>query len=396
MELPRYNPGLHRLALLTAAATFPLIFIGGLVTSHDAGMAVPDWPNSYGYNMFLFPPSRWVGNIWYEHVHRLYASGLGLLSITLCVWAFLTDRRPAVRRLAAAVLGGVIVQGVLGGLRVVLARLGLAIVHGCFAQAFFCLTALLALVTSPRWIDSPDLTRAKDAEAGRRLGRWAMIAVTLVYAQLIIGAVMRHDHAGLAIQDFPLAFGHVLPPTSERELVESLPAAGTAAPAATRVARPGSLYSKWLALWPAGGPFRADPDTINPHTLLVKVWLQYAHRIGAIVVSGVLLSLVYRVFRLHRGRPNLAPTAVVLVMLLVTQLVLGGLTVLLQKPADIASAHVAVGALALMTTFVLAAKTLRMYSARLRTQPGTAGRPFQVVMPTLDDGRSPAFNAVRA
>src|SRR5436309_4767871 len=103
-----YNPSLHALALLTAAATFPLIFVGGLVTSHGAGLAVPDWPNSFGYNMFLFPPSKWVGNIWYEHIHRLYASGIGLLSIVLVVWAWRTDKRKSVRWLTLAVLAAVI------------------------------------------------------------------------------------------------------------------------------------------------------------------------------------------------------------------------------------------------------------------------------------------------
>src|ERR1700722_9882961 len=102
--LSRHNPGLNLYALFLTVATFPLIFIGGLVTSHGAGMAVPDWPNSYGYNMFLFPPSKWVGNIWYEHVHRLSASFIGLLSIGLCLWAWLGDRRPRVRWLATAVL----------------------------------------------------------------------------------------------------------------------------------------------------------------------------------------------------------------------------------------------------------------------------------------------------
>src|SRR4051812_13937049 len=150
--------------------------MGGLVTSHGAGMSVPDWPNSYGYNMFLFPPSKWVGNIWYEHVHRLYASFIGLLSIVLCAWAWRTERRKSVRWLAVAVLGAVIFQGVLGGLRVVLVKLDLAIVHGCVAQAFFCLTALTALVTSRWWTDAPDLSAAKDALAGRRVMQLAFVA----------------------------------------------------------------------------------------------------------------------------------------------------------------------------------------------------------------------------
>src|SRR5580693_3975788 len=125
--IPSHARALHWFAVLTAVATFLLLGAGGLVTSHEAGMAVPDWPNSYGYNMFLFPPSKWVGNIWYEHVHRLYASFIGLLSIGLCLWAFLGDHRRIVRWLAVAVLGGVIFQGVLGGLRVVLVKLNLAV-----------------------------------------------------------------------------------------------------------------------------------------------------------------------------------------------------------------------------------------------------------------------------
>src|SRR5213080_4043730 len=118
-----YNRPLHVIALLTAAATFPLIFMGGLVTSHGAGMSVPDWPNSYGYNMFLFPPRLWIGGILYEHTHRLMGTVVGFLSILLVICAF----------------------------RVVFVQLNLAIVHACVAQAFFCLAALFAVVTSKWW-----------------------------------------------------------------------------------------------------------------------------------------------------------------------------------------------------------------------------------------------------
>src|SRR5215213_7836385 len=184
MSNQQYNPTLHLLALLTAAATFPLIFMGGLVTSHGAGMAVPDWPNTYGYNMFLFPPSKWVGGIFYEHTHRLMGSVVGLLSIALCVWAWRTDARRHVRWLATGVLGAVIFQGVLGGLRVVLVKLDLAVVHACFAQAFFCLAALTAVVTSKWWV-------AAEADpgnaSGRRLVRAAGVAAAVIYLQLIAG-----------------------------------------------------------------------------------------------------------------------------------------------------------------------------------------------------------------
>src|SRR5580658_1204184 len=116
----QFNRPLHAVALLLAVATFPLIFMGGLVTSHQAGMSVPDWPNSYGYNMFTFPPSRWVGPILFEHTHRLLASFVGMLSIVLTIVAFRTEPRRYARWLAAGVLATVIVQGILGGLRVVL------------------------------------------------------------------------------------------------------------------------------------------------------------------------------------------------------------------------------------------------------------------------------------
>src|SRR5271169_1034365 len=157
---PSYHPWLHRIALLTAAATFPLIFMGGLVTSHQAGMSVPDWPNSYGYNMFLFPPRLWIGGILYEHTHRLMATVVGFLSIILTAVAWMTESRRWVRWLCTAVLGMVIFQGVLGGLRVVLVKLDLAIVHACVAQAFFCLATLAVIVTSRWWLTADDLSNS--------------------------------------------------------------------------------------------------------------------------------------------------------------------------------------------------------------------------------------------
>ena len=212
---PKYNPSLHRVALLTAAATFPLIFMGGLVTSHGAGMSVPDWPNSYGYNMFLFPPRLWVGGILYEHTHRLMGTVVGMLSIVLTAWAWRTESRRWVRWLAASVLGAVIFQGVLGGLRVVLVKLDLAVVHACFAQAFFCLAAMTAVVTSKWWF-AAQVDRGNPD--GRRLVRAAGVTVLVIYLQLIVGALMRHYDAGLAIPDLPLAYGKLLPPVTEQGL----------------------------------------------------------------------------------------------------------------------------------------------------------------------------------
>src|SRR5437899_12750144 len=106
---------LHRFARFVVAATVLLILAGSLVTSHDAGLSVPDWPTSYGWNMFTFPPSMWVANIFYEHGHRLIASTVGLLTIILAIWLWLEDPRPWLRGLGVAALGAVIAQVVLGG-----------------------------------------------------------------------------------------------------------------------------------------------------------------------------------------------------------------------------------------------------------------------------------------
>src|SRR3954471_19266606 len=182
-----HNRWLTGFAFLTALSTLALIAVGGLVTSHGAGMSVPDWPNSYGYNMFLFPVSQWRGGILYEHTHRLMGTVVGMLSILLTIVAWRVEPRRWARWLATAVLGAVIFQGVLGGLRVVLVKLDLAIVHACFAQAFFCLTALTAVVTSRWWLEAPDLAQSGESTGGRRLILACAIAVSLVYLQLVAG-----------------------------------------------------------------------------------------------------------------------------------------------------------------------------------------------------------------
>jgi cytochrome c oxidase assembly protein subunit 15 len=374
MSSPTYNPALHRIALLTCIATFPLIFIGGLVTSHGAGMAVPDWPNSYGYNMFLFPPSKWIGNIWYEHVHRLYASFIGMLSIVLCAWAWKTESRKNVRWLATAVLGAVIFQGVLGGLRVVLVKLDLAIIHACFAQAFFCLTALVVLVTSKWWIEAPALGSSGDLDKARRVTRLAIATVAVVYLQLIAGALMRHYQAGLAIPDFPLAYGHLIPPTTDFE-IDALSMRGEYVidgpkPVLPSYAAPHSLYGMWLHQWPGRGV------SFDPSVTVLKVWLHFAHRLGAALVSAFVVLLALSIWRTASLR--MRPLAAVLVALLVLQIGLGAFTVLLSKPADIASLHVAVGALVLVTSFVVAARTARL--CRVRVQAPVC-RAFEVVVP---------------
>src|SRR6266540_1179473 len=195
------NPWLARFAVLTALTTLVLVCLGGLVTSHEAGMAVPDWPNTFGYNLFFFPISRWVGGIFYEHTHRLVASGVGLLTPILAAWLWLKESRRWLRWAGVIAFLAVVLQGVLGGLRVVLFKDEIGIFHAALGQLFFVLTSSIALFTSRWWLHAPS---TKSAQADRGGLRPLFLCTTiLVFGQLILGAIMRHQHAGLAIPDFP-------------------------------------------------------------------------------------------------------------------------------------------------------------------------------------------------
>ncbi|HET8578575.1 MAG TPA: COX15/CtaA family protein [Methylomirabilota bacterium] len=173
----------HRLALLTLAATLVLIVFGGLVTNTGAALAVPDWPTTFGHNMFLYPWSRMVGGIFYEHSHRLIGSVVGLLSVALAV--ALWRKRTPLRWLGLLAMVAVVIQGVLGGLRVILLQSTLAIVHGCVAQAFFGLLVVIAVLTSPR---------ARPAAPGFESATRGLTVVTagLVYLQIVFGALLTH------------------------------------------------------------------------------------------------------------------------------------------------------------------------------------------------------------
>lgn len=185
------SPWPHRLALAVACATFPLIFVGGLVTSYDAGMAVPDWPTTYGYNLFLYPWETWVFGPWdlfIEHGHRLLGAAVGLLSIALVVVAWRCENRCWFRWLCVVALVAVCIQGLLGGLRVNLDEIQLAKIHGCFGPAFFALAAALAAMSSPRWREAVPAEYA----AAPKLRRVATSTAALAYLQLVIGAHLRH------------------------------------------------------------------------------------------------------------------------------------------------------------------------------------------------------------
>src|SRR5688500_5035689 len=177
---------LRRFTKVVAASTLLLIFAGAMVTSTDSGLAVPDWPTTYGWNMFTFPPSMWVGGIFYEHGHRLVASLVGFLTIILAVWVWRAEDRRWLRRLALIALGAVVVQGVLGGITVrYFLPAPVSTAHAGLAEIFFCLTVSIALFTSPGW--RRGIGRVDD----RRLRLQASGTTALVYTQIIVAAAMR-------------------------------------------------------------------------------------------------------------------------------------------------------------------------------------------------------------
>ncbi len=195
----------HRFAVALVCATYPLIWVGGLVTTYNAGMAVPDWPTTYGYNLFLYPLDTWIAGPWdlfIEHGHRLLGALAGMLTIAFVVTAWWCDERRWLRWLAVAALVLVIVQGVLGGVRVIQDERQLAKVHGCLGPAFLALATALAVFTSRVWRIGP--TTAPRHGAGK-LHRLALLTVAFAYLQLVLGANLRHMPVTAGVDDFRAA-----------------------------------------------------------------------------------------------------------------------------------------------------------------------------------------------
>jgi heme a synthase len=301
---------LHKFSKLVAASTVLLILAGSLVTSNDAGLSVPDWPTSYGWNMFTFPPRLWVANILYEHGHRLVASSVGFLTIILAVWLWLAEPRRWLRWFGVAALGAVIAQGLLGGLTVLfLLPAPVSTAHAGLAEIFFCMTVAVALFTSRGWLASaPQIDDA-------RLRAIATATTAIVFSQILVGATMRHIGAGLAIPDFPLMFGRLVP-------------------------------DHWSA----------------------KIAVHFAHRVGALVVAAAIVTTAVYIWRRHTDAADLASPALKLMILLVVQITLGALTIITRRDVWINSVHVVVGALMLATSLVITLRSWRVRFADVSIQ----------------------------
>lgn len=381
-----------------------------MVTSHGVGMAVPDWPNTFGYNMFFFPFSQWVGGVFYEHTHRLIASATGLCTTILAVWLYGKSARPFLRwsgvvllagsvvsgvarpahwadalvgalsglsalvasfvwprcapaapwlkRLGLVAFFGVVLQGVLGGLRVVLFRDQIGIFHATLAQLFFCLICALALFTSrwwekrfgSAWAIPGDSKAAEETRvpvhaltSSRRLAWLCLGATSLILGQLILGATMRHQHAGLSIPDFPLAYGKLWPAMDTESVVR---------------------YNQ----------HRIEVVDLNPITAF-QIALQMAHRLAALLIVGAISASAWVARRQGAGKSTAGRLISAWLALILIQAALGAATIWSNKAADVATTHVLVGALSLSLGCSLSIILLK--ERRRQTQLSVAFSPAQ-------------------
>jgi len=183
------NMWLSRFAFITVGATFLLLTIGGIVSSKGVGMAVPDWPTTFGENMFTFPFSKMVGGVFYEHSHRLMGSLVGILTMGLTFFIWWKEERRWLKWLSVAALLSVILQGIMGGLRVIEISTYYAVAHGAFAHLFFALIVSITLFLTDFWRNSGSETHSEDHTTLRKL---SIYTSTTIYIQLILGAIYRH------------------------------------------------------------------------------------------------------------------------------------------------------------------------------------------------------------
>jgi cytochrome c oxidase assembly protein subunit 15 len=289
------NRGLHRFTVFVTCATFILIVAGALVTSNGAGLAAPDWPLSWGK---VFPPM--VGNLFYEHGHRLIASSVGLLTIALNVWLWRSERRRWVRRLGLLALAAVVAQGLLGGLTVkLMLPLWVSSAHACLAQLFFCTLVSLSVFTAPEWSERrPQI----EETVGPSLKSLCIAAFAVTFMQLVLGATLRHSASWDEHLPTSLLLAHIV-----GAVLVTLVLGGTLLTVLGRygkqsyLARPALLGAALLVLQLCLGlatylARSASPDAPQPLKPIVTITV--AHVACGALVLAIIVVLTLRVNRL--------------------------------------------------------------------------------------------------
>lgn len=309
--------GIHRLAVLLAGYVVLLITAGGLVKSLDAGLSVPDWPLSYG---MLNPPRWWeIETVRAEHGHRLIAGTVLLLTLWLVIWIVRREPRRWVRGVAVTAFAAVLAQAALGGITVLFfLPTAISVSHAGLAQLFLGLLVVLAVATSRRWVSGEGATNPTSPVG--RIVPLATATTVVIYLQILLGAVMRHTGAGLAIPDFPLAFGGLIPPKID-----------------------------------------------------FAIGIHFAHRMGALVAATLIFWTLGRVLRFASRERSVVVPAWLLTLMVLVQGTLGGLVVLTSKAVLPNTLHVGGGALLLALSLTVTLMTRRL--AWLARQRGVAAEP---------------------
>lgn len=325
-----YNKALHYFAFFSAVSTFVLIFIGGLVTSTGSGLSVPDWPTTYGENMFTYPIDKWVGGIKYEHGHRLVASFVGFLTVILAVWIAIKEKRRWVKVLGFSALTAVIVQGILGGLTVLfLLPTAISVAHGMLAQTFLCMVAAITLVTSRWWMTERIFV---NDETFRHVQIIALVATLIVFLQLLFGALLRHTYSGLSVPDFPLAYGQLFPSLSQEAVTKYN----------EELIRDGI---KWVGDKP-----------VQTYQIIIHL----IHRTWAYVVAGIIIYFAVTLRKSKSLPEKMQKAGTTLFYIILLQFSLGIVTVLTRKEFIVTSLHVVIGALVLVSCFLLTISIARL------------------------------------
>ena len=315
-QITSTDPWLRWFSKVTCSATLFLIFAGAMVKSTDSGLAVPDWPLSYG---MLFPPM--IGGVFYEHGHRMVAATVGFLTLCLAISIKFKEQRQWVKCLGFLALGAVVVQGVLGGITVLFfLPTPVSVFHGILAQVFFILTIFIAYSQSNERLRRGYMR----CETPQRLLRLTILWTIFILVQLILGAVMRHTESGLAIPDFPKMGGSWLPAFNP-------------------------------AMLDAINNFRFDKN-LDPVTL-AQVFYHFLHRVGALLILIFLGILNVIAFQTPQRHHRIVRTLLWIDIFVMVQVILGAMTVLTIKSPLVTSLHVVTGAMILGMSFLLTLRT---------------------------------------
>lgn len=292
-------------------STLFLIFVGALVKSHEVGLSVPDWPTTYGYQMFSFPFSDMVGGIFYEHGHRMIATIVGFMTLILSVIVYFSNSRIWIKKITFLALGLVILQGIFGGLTVLLFLPAyISIIHAILAQTFLMLTILIAYSLSKESMNKLDEEKINYIF----LTRPAAYVIITIYLQLIVGAITRHTESGLAIPDFPLSAGYLFPPFNQDmiNIIQSM-----------------------------------HFDVGLPYVDLYQIVIHYCHRVGALLVALSIIYFVWKSINLKIISKRIRQLTALLITLFIIQISLGAMTIWTLKNPLITSMHVLNGAMLL-------------------------------------------------